>query len=318
MGGRIAVVGSLMTDLVVRVPRLPVAGESLIGRSLTPFVGGKGGNQAIAAARAGADGVHMVGRVGADAFGEEIVRTLEEDGVDCRYVTRDQFAGTGVAIPLVLDDGSNSIIAIPRANLEMTAAEIVAAKDVLTAVDVLLVQFEVSMEAVETAMAIAREAGVRVVLNPAPITPHPADIFRLAHVVVANEVEAGALVPECGGDHGQEAVALLAKGPAVSIVTLGEQGAIVAAQGERFYVPAFAVTAVDSVGAGDAFCGALAVALCERMELAEAVRFANAAGALAVTRAGAAASLPERAAIEATIRDSQIPNSQFIVPNPGS
>lgn len=298
MGGRIAVVGSLMTDLVVRVPRLPKPGESLIGHDFATFVGGKGGNQAIAAARAGADAVHMVGRVGADAFGDEIVRTLEEDRVDCRFVSRDAEVGTGVAVPIVLDDGSNSIIAIPQANLRMSATEIDAARDVLTAVDVLLAQFEVSMGAVEAAMRAVREAGVRVILNPAPIAPHSQEIFRLAHVVVANEVEAEALVPECGGDHGAEALALLAKGPAVAIVTLGADGAIVATQEGSFFVPAFGVTAVDSVGAGDAFCGALAVGLCERMELAEAVRFASAAGALSVMKQGAAASLPIRAVID--------------------
>lgn len=298
MGGRIAIVGSLMTDLVVRVPRLPQAGESLIGHGFATFVGGKGGNQANAAARAGADEAHMVGRVGADAFGEEIVRTLELDRVDCRFVSRDEDVGTGVAVPMVLDDGSNSIIAIPQANLRVSVADIMAAREVLTAVDVLLAQFEVNMEAVEAAMRTAREAGVRVILNPAPIAPHPPDIFRMAHVVVANEVEAAALVPECGGDHGAEALALLAKGPAVAIVTLGAEGAIVATQEERFFVPAYQVKAIDSVGAGDAFCGALAVGLCERMDLAEAVRFASAAGALSVTRAGAAASLPVRGAID--------------------
>jgi ribokinase len=298
MGGRIAVVGSLMTDLVVRVPRLPRAGESLIGHEFATYVGGKGGNQAIAAARAGADSVHMVGRVGADAFGEEIVRTLAADRVDCRFVARDEDVGTGVAVPMVLDDGSNSIIAIPRANLRMSPADIIAARDVLTAVDVLLAQFEVSMEAVEAGMRMAREAGVRVILNPAPIAPHRSEIFRLAHVVVANEVEAAALAPDCRGDHGTEALALLAKGPAVAIVTLGREGAVVATQEERFFVPAFTVKAIDSVGAGDAFCGALAVGLCERMDLAEAVRFASATGALSVTKAGAAASLPVRAAID--------------------
>ncbi|MCZ2109765.1 MAG: ribokinase [Dehalococcoidia bacterium] len=298
MSGRVAVVGSLMMDLVVRAPRLPLAGESLIGRSFATFVGGKGGNQAIAAARAGASEVHMIGRVGADPFGEEIVRTLEHDRVNCRFVSLDAGAGTGVAVPIVFDDGTNSIIAVPRANLRMSPVEIMAAQVVLTSVDVLLVQFEINMEAIEVAMQLAREAGVRVILNPAPIAPHRAEVFRRAHVVVANEVEAAALAPECGGDHAAEALALLAKGPAVAIVTLGTEGAIVATQEERLFIPAFDVEALDSVGAGDAFCGALAVGLCERMELTEAVRFASAAGALAVTKAGAAASLPVRGAID--------------------
>jgi ribokinase len=302
MSARIAVVGSLMMDLVVRVPRLPVAGESLIGQSFELFVGGKGGNQALAAKRAGANHVAMVGRVGADEFGRRIVATLSADGVDCSHVARDGSAGTGVAIPLVLDDGSNSIVAIPQANLAMSAADIVAARDVIAGADMLLVQFEVGMEAVEAAIRLAREAGVRVLLNPAPIAPHPSELLRLPTVLVANEVEAAALVPECGGDHGREAMELLGNGPAAVVVTLGAGGALLARQEGHVFVPPFVVDGVDSVGAGDAFCGALAVALCEGVELEDAVRFASAAGAIAATRAGAAASLPSRGEIEALLR----------------
>ncbi len=301
MSARIAVVGSLMADLVVRVPRLPIAGESLIGRSAELFVGGKGGNQALAAKRAGATHVSMIGRVGQDEFGERIVATLAADGVDCSHVTRDRANSTGVAIPMVLDDGSNAIVAVPQANLAMSAADVIAASGVIAAADMLLVQFEVGMEAVETAMHLAREAGVRVLLNPAPIAPHPAGLLRMPAVLVANEVEAAALAPGCDGDHGREALELLAAGPAAVVVTLGAAGALLATQDGQAFIPPFIVDAVDSVGAGDAFCGALAVALCEGMELAAAVRFASAAGALAATRLGAAASLPARREIEALL-----------------
>ena len=302
MGVRIAVVGSLMTDLVVRVPRLPVAGESLIGHSFEVFVGGKGGNQALAAKRAGADHVAMVGRVGDDDFGERIVQTLESDGVDCTHVTRDPGVGTGVAVPMVLDDGSNAIVAIPRANLAMTAADIVAARDAITGADMLVVQFEVGMEAIEAAIRLARRAGVPVLLNPAPIAPHSPELLQLPNVLVANEVEAAALAPGCNGDHSREAAALLANGPEAVVMTLGSAGALLATRDGQVFVPPFRVKAVDSVGAGDAFCGALGVALCEGMEMTTAVRFASAAGALASTRPGAAASLPYRDEIEALLR----------------
>jgi ribokinase len=301
MSVRIAVVGSLMMDLVVRVPRLPVRGESLVGHGFDVFVGGKGGNQALAAKRAGAGHVSMIGRVGADDFGDRIVGTLSAEGIDCLHVSRDQSAGTGVAIPFVLDDGSNAIVAIPRANLSMGALDIVAARAVLAAADMLLVQFEVGMEAVEAAIRLAREAGVPVLLNPAPIAPHPPELLRMPAVLVANEVEAGALAPGCGGDHVREAMELLANGPAAVVVTLGAAGAVLATQKSHVFVPPFIVDAVDSVGAGDAFCGALAVAICEGMEIGDAVRFASAAGALAATRPGAAASLPTRREIEALL-----------------
>lgn len=291
-----------MTDLVVRVPRLPVEGESLIGHSLDVFVGGKGGNQALAAKRAGAAHVSMIGRVGSDDFGTAIVRELSDQGIDCSNVTADSETGTGVAVPMVLDDGRNAIIALPRANLALGPAQIQAAAEAIRAADMLLVQFEVGMRAVEAAMKLAREAGVPVLLNPAPIAPHPASLPGLAEVIVANEIEAAALVPEAAGDHGLEASQLRSLGPRLAVVTLGAMGSVLASGGELTPVPAFRVDAVDSVGAGDAFCGALAVALCEGTAPGEAVRFASAAGALACTRHGATPSLPWRAEIEALIK----------------
>jgi ribokinase len=290
---RIAVVGSLMLDLVVRVSRLPVLGESLFGQEFGMFVGGKGGNQALAAARLGAS-VHMIGRVGDDPFGERIVATLSAGGVDCRHVARDPAIGTGVAMPMVFDGGGNSIISIPRANLAMSVADIEAARDVIAGSSMLLVQFEVAMDATEAAMRLARKAGVPILLNPAPIAPVPAGILGLADYLVPNEVEARALVPGAGADPEAQARALLGHGSRVVVVTLGEAGAVAATASGVERVAAYQVAAVDSVGAGDAFCGAFALALCEGREPGEAVRFGNAAGAISVTRRGAAASLPTR------------------------
>jgi len=290
---RIVVVGSLMMDLVVRAPRLPVIGESLIAHDFQAFVGGKGGNQAIAAARLGAP-VSIIGRVGDDDFGRTILATLAAEGIDTTHIATDPGAGTGVAVPIVLDDGENAILAVPRANLALNAADVEPARALIEAADVLIVQFEVGMEATESAMRIARAARRTVLLNPAPIAPHPPGLLALADVLVPNEIEAAELAPAAAGDHDCEAAELLACGPASVIITLGEAGALVATPRGREWVPPFPVRAVDSVGAGDAFCGALAVALAGGAPLIDATRFGCAAAASAVTRPGAAAALPSR------------------------
>ena len=294
----IAVVGSLMMDMVIRAPRLPLVGESLLAHDFGMFVGGKGGNQALAARLAGGGPVSMIGRVGDDLFGQRIVGTLESAGVDCSHVIRDKTTTTGVAVPIVFDDGRNSILAVPQANLRMTPEQVDEAADTIRGARILLVQFEVNMDATLQAMRVARAADVPVMLNPAPIAQHPDEMLELATYVVLNEVEAAALVPEATGDHIREARTLLARGPQAVFVTLGEAGSIVLSEGVEAFVPPFVVNAVDSVGAGDAYCGALAVALAEGRKPVDAARFASAAGALSVTRAGAAASLPTRAEIE--------------------
>lgn len=290
---RIVVVGSLMLDVVVRMPRLPLIGESLLGHDVAMFVGGKGGNQALAAKRLGADRVTMIGRVGTDEFGDRIVQTLTDGGIDCQFVQRDPVASTGVAIPFVFDDGRNSIISLPQANLAMTTDDIDAARDAITGADMLLVQSEVSMNATHAAMRIAKAASLPVIFNAAPVALLPRGILAAADYLVVNEVEADALCPEGAGDRMAQARVLQSLVPTV-LVTLGEDGAVIAYGTTIEAIQAFSVCALDSVGAGDAFCGALAVGLCEGMPLASAVRLASAAGAISVTRPGAAASLPTR------------------------
>lgn len=291
-----------MMDLVVRAPRLPAVGESLIAHSFQTFIGGKGGNQATAAARLGAD-VAMVGRVGDDDFGRAIVANLRNEGIDVSGVLADSANGTGVAVPIVLDDGNNAIFAVPRANLAMGVADIERARASIENADILMVQFEVGMAATEAAMGIARAAARTVMLNPAPISPHPPGLLALADVLLPNEVEAAALAPEAGGDHRREAEVLLARGPGAVVITLGEQGALVATGGQLTEVPAFSIMAVDSVGAGDAFCGAFAVALAEGATVVEAARFGAVAGAVTVTRPGAAASLPSRSEVQRILQN---------------
>lgn len=297
MTTNIVVVGSLMMDLVVRVPRLPLVGESLAGSSLQMFVGGKGGNQATAAARAGADHIAMVGRVGADAFGKQVLAALHRDGVGTQGVSVDPDVATGVAIPLVFDDGGNSIVTAPGANLCVSTADIERARAAIEAASILVLQFEVAMEAVVTAVSAARAAGVPVLLNAAPFAPPPDDLLSMVDYLVVNEVESAALTPGVAPRPLLQAAALLAGGAKNVLVTLGAQGVLVVGPGGAVEQRAFPVKAIDSVGAGDAFCGALAVRLAEGAALPEATRFAAAAGAISVTRAGAAASLPARAEI---------------------
>lgn len=280
-----------MMDLVVRAPRLAREGESLIGRSFETFIGGKGGNQATAVARLGAE-VTMIGRVGDDEFGRAIVARLEGEGIDTAHISIDGREGTGVAVPIVLDSGENAIYALPRANLTLSPEHIEAADEVIAASDMLVLQFETGMDAVASAMRVARKAGVPVLLNPAPIAPHDPEILDLPTVIVANEVEAALLAPNSHGDHGQHALHLSGASGRLAVVTLGEAGAVFAVSGETGSQEAFSVEAVDSVGAGDAFCGALAVALAGGQSAKDAVRFASAAGAIAVTRPGATGGLP--------------------------
>jgi ribokinase len=290
-----------MTDLVARVPRLPVPGETIFARSFEQFVGGKGVNQAIAAARLGAPAVTMIGCVGQDAFGDRILAALAEAGVDPRFISRDPEERTGVAIPLVFDDGGNSIVSAPGANLRLTAAAVATAEEAIRGAGVLLLQFEVAMEANVAAVAMARRAGIPVILNTAPVAPFPPELLALATCVVANEVEAAALAPGSPRSPEEQARAFLLHDVELAVVTLGDQGLVFATNAGVERVPAFPVQAVDSVGAGDAFCGALAVALLGGRPPADSCRFASAAGAICATRPGAAASLPSRAEVDALL-----------------
>jgi ribokinase len=297
---RIAVVGAFNLDLVFWAERRPRRGESLMGRRFGMFPGGKGFNQAVAAARLGAE-VTMIGRLGTDAFAEPFLETLAAEGIGTRCVVRDPEEGTGVASPVVEADGSNSIVVVPRANMRLTPGDVEAAAPAIRAADVLLFQLETPPDASLRAAELAREGGARVIFNPAPAVPFPEGLWPLCDLLVPNEVEVAMLAGYPGEDPAGAARALLARGPQAIVVTLGEQGALlVTATGEQRFAP-HRVEVVDSVAAGDAFCGALAVRLAEGASLAEAVRFANAAGALAVTVAGAAPSMPRRAAVEALL-----------------
>jgi ribokinase len=300
---RIAVVGAFNLDLVFWAERRPQRGESLIGRRFGMFPGGKGFNQAVAAARLGAE-VTMIGRLGTDSFAEPFLDTLATEGIGTRYVVRDPDEGTGVASPVVEADGSNSIVLVPRANMRLTPDDVDAAAPAIRAADALLFQLETPPDASLRAAELAREGGARVIFNPAPAVPFPEGLWPLCNLLVPNEIEVAMLAGHPADDPTGAARVLLARGPQAVVVTLGDQGALlVTAAGEQRFAP-HRVEVVDSVAAGDAFCGGLAVRLAEGAPLAEAVCFANAAGALAVTVAGAAPSMPRRAAVEALLSEA--------------
>ena len=300
MPARVTVVGSLNMDLVVRAPRIPRPGETIIGGEFRTVPGGKGANQAVAAARLGAQ-VAMVGRVGGDAFGGLLLENLAAAGVDHTFVTRDPQAATGVALIEVDDAGQNSIVVVSGANMRLAPADVEAAAAAIGAADVLLLQLESPLETVTRAAQVAHARGVTVILNPAPARPVPAGLLGLVDVLIPNESETALLTGLPVGDQEEAqaaAAALRRMGVATVILTLGERGALLAYEGGAELFPAFDVTPVDTTAAGDAFVGGLAVALAEGRPLREAVRWGNAAGALATTRLGAQPSLPTRQALD--------------------
>ena len=304
MRARIVVVGSLNMDLVVGAPKIPAPGETVIGGDLQTFPGGKGANQAVAAARLGAQ-VAMVGRVGDDAFGAQLRQTLENDGVDLAYVQTTAVTPSGVALIVVDAAGQNSIVVASGANMRLTPADVEAAAPAIRAADVLALQLESPLETVQRAAELARAHGVTVILNPAPARPLPPELLALVDVLIPNESETAALtgLPVTSVDELTAAAdCLRAQGVGAVILTLGARGALLAAEGVTRRFPAFPVDqVVDTTAAGDAFVGGLATAVAEKQPLDAAIAWGNAAGALAVARAGAQPSLPTRAAVEALL-----------------
>jgi ribokinase len=290
----VVVVGSLNMDLVVRAPRLPVPGETLLGRSFSTVPGGKGANQAVAAARLGAR-TAMIGCVGDDAFGRQLRAGLEADGIDCRALRTLSGQSSGVALIVVEESGRNGIVVVPGANGQLAPEDVDRHPAILAGTRVVALQLEIPLATVEHAARAARAQGKIVVLNPAPAQGLPPDLIACADFLVPNEVEA-AMLTGVAVDSVQGAIAaarrLRAQGARNVIITLGERGAVVAtATGEQHYL-ASRVEAVDTTGAGDAFIGGFCAALAKGRTVAEAVAFAQAAAAISVTRHGAQTSMP--------------------------
>jgi ribokinase len=288
-------------DLVTRASRLPRGGETLIGESFATVHGGKGANQAVAAARLGAQ-VSMVGCVGSDAYGQELRAALLADGIDCRAVSLVEGA-SGVALIVVDDNSQNAIVIVAGANGALTPDVIDGFDAVLQAADVIICQLEVPDATVGHALKRGRELGKTVILNPAPASrPLPADWYAAIDYLIPNESEASALsgLPVDSLSSAETAATrLIAMGAGKVIITLGAQGSLLA-NGVRFeYFPAPKVKAVDTTAAGDTFVGGFAAALAAGKSEVDAIRFGQVAAALSVTRAGAQPSIPTLSDVQA-------------------
>jgi ribokinase len=296
----ILVLGSSNTDMVIKLDRLPRPGETVLGGEFVTVAGGKGANQAVAAARAGGL-VKLVARVGRDMFGEESLARFMEEGIHVENVVQDESCPSGVAMICVAKDGENSIAVAAGANGRLSPADVKEAGLAIAGASMVLLQLETPLATVQAAVEAATAAGVPVLLNPAPACALPGELLRRVSILTPNETETELLTGIAVTDEESAARAaekLREMGPQTVIITLGDRGAFVASGSSRRLVPGFQVTAVDTTGAGDIFNGALAVALGEGRPLLESVSFANAAAAISVTRFGAQPSAPMRKEID--------------------
>ena len=295
-GGGVVVVGSLNMDLVFRVARAPEGGETVIGQGFATVPGGKGANQAIACARMGAS-VVMVGRVGMDGFGTELLQAMASDGVDTSHVTRDADTPSGVAMVMVDDAAQNRIVVAPGSNFRLTPELLENARDAIAAAGLLVLQLEVPLATVCRAAEIARAAGVAVLLNPAPAQTLPDALYGLVDYLIPNESEAAALTGIAVADvasASEAARVLLGRGARNVLITLGAQGVLIASAEGEFHLPANTVQAVDTTAAGDTFIGGFAAGLLEGLSLEKSAEIGQKAASICVSRRGAQPSIPYR------------------------
>jgi ribokinase len=305
--GRVVVMGSFVADVAFRVDRLPGWGETRMGSAFALGPGGKGSNQAVAAARAGGQ-VSFISKLGGDAFGDMARKLYRDDGIDARHVYHSDVATGAAAILIDEARGENGIIVVPGACFTLTPAEIDGAREVIAEAHVFVTQLELSLAAVEHGIRLAHSLHVTTVLNPAPACDLPAILFPLCDYITPNESEAEALTGVrvvSIADAERAADALLARGVRHAVITLGAQGVLVRNAELSVHIPAFSAgPVVETTGAGDAFTGGFAVALAEGRSPIEAARFGCAVAGIAVTRAGTAPSLPQRHEIEALLERS--------------
>ena len=297
---KLAVLGSINMDIVIRCGSLPQPGETILADSVTELSGGKGANQAVAAARLGAN-VAMVGCVGSDTFADRLLSDLTGQRVDLSHVYRRANCGSGFAMIAVEDSGENSIIVVPGANGTLSVDDAAAATDIIRDCDALLLQLEVPTETVIAAIAIARSAGTKVILDPAPASGEfPAELIQ-TDVVCPNQSEASLLLGrpvDTVADAKEAASELIRCGSGNAVITLGNQGAVVSDGETVEWVEAFPIETVDTTGAGDAFTAAFAVHWVQHANLFDAARFACAAGAIAATRHGAQPGMPDLSEVD--------------------
>jgi ribokinase len=296
---RIVVVGSVNADLVIRVPHLPVTGETIAGNDFRTLPGGKGANQAVAAARQGAS-VYFLGAVGDDDFGASQRRGLAREGIDLTHLATVSHMATGVAMIAIDAQGQNTIVLSEGANSSVTAQQVEAAESIIKSADVLLCQLETPLPAVARAIEMAHAHGVPALLNPAPARPLENGLLARIAYLLPNEIEAALLagMPVTQADEARRAAQHLQDAGARRVlVTLGARGVLIADEQGAFLQPAVTVPVVDTTGAGDTFVGCFAVAIAEGRAVAEAVREAQCAAALKVTRLGAQTAIPRRAEV---------------------
>ena len=299
----IVVLGGINMDLVATSERMPELGETVFGRSFHTAPGGKGANQAVAAARLGAE-VRMVGRVGDDGFGPTLLEGMRSEGIDVSGVALDPANPSGVALILLDDQAENMIVAVYGANMACDDQQVSSVRDALNGADALLLQLETPLDVAIRAASLAKDRGVTVVWDPAPALDMGQEAYRLCDVLTPNQVEAEFLtgISVTDPDSAERAAAALVdQGAPAAVAKLGEGGAFYVTRDERGFVPAFEVEAIDSVAAGDAFAAGLGVALAEGQSISEAVRFGSAAGALAVTKSGAQQAMPFRREVDALL-----------------
>ena len=301
----ITVVGSYAVGMTMKTKRFPICGETLLGKDFAALHGGKGSNQAIEAARLGAE-VNFIGCVGKDSFGDSAVELFKEEGINCSCVKRSKDYSTGVGFIIVDDSGHNIIVIDFGANNDIDRKDIDKAEDAIAKSDILLVQLEICMEAVEYAIEVAKRHGVKVVLNPAPFQPLSDKLLSLIDIITPNETEARLLL----GMEPDEKVSeieignkLLAKGVKTAIITLGSKGALIVTKEYNETVPVKEVKVLDTTGAGDTFSSSLSVALAEGRNLRDAVEFAGAAASLSVMKYGVVPSLPYREEVEKFLQE---------------
>ena len=297
----VVIFGSINMDLAIATPRLPQAGETITATNFVTAPGGKGANQAVAASRLGVN-THIVGRVGSDSFGEQLLESLATAGVETRGVLISDRSSSGIAVIAVANGGENNIIVVPGANGDIDKKDSDRLKDLLPGKTALLLQLEIPLEAVINAAKIAKEIGVKVILDPAPFRADiPAELYQLIDIITPNEIEASQLVgfpvnnPETAKKAAQE---LRRRGVKIAIVKLGAQGVICVSENQTLFIPAFPVETVDTVGAGDAFNGGLVAALDKPLSLREAVKWGAVAGALCATKSGAQSAMPDKETFE--------------------
>jgi len=300
MGKKIVVVGSSNTDMIIKVPWLPKPGETILGGKFFTAAGGKGANQAVAAARAGGD-VIFLARIGDDMFGQKAKEGFIKDKINVEYVLTDESEPSGVALICVAEDGENIIAVAGGANSNLSPADIEKQSDIISSADILLGQLETPLETIHKAVSIASDNGVKVILNPAPAQKLSDDLLAKISILTPNESEAQLLTDievNNAEDASKAADVLMARGVETVLLTMGSRGAYIATAKFKELVSGFKVKAVDATAAGDVFNGALAVAIAQNKPVREAVSFANAAAALSVTKLGAQPSAPTKEEVD--------------------